>query len=371
MKRIKTKYPGIAGIKTKNGISYYVRFDGKELNMGSDLKIALNEKKKREKRVKRGNYEAIERQERTTFRDLLQLYESKGGKKSYILQWKELYLKHFGDRRLAQITRASLFEFRDALQGLTKQRGCEPLQLSSINRALAGLRKLLLFGTDREYLEVCPSTTGLLFPEPKGLRKFFTVEQMTNILNLCKNLYMPYPKVNFVNRQYPPSNWLYSIVLTAYLTGMRIGEILSLKWKDVDLNGGIIYLPSSKTLRDPTGQGQRVVMQQELITLLKALPTVSERVFCQPDGTPWKHGNIYHRVKRVFFQLGIDPKEYSIKEFRHTTASHMNIKGVPLSAIQDQMRHADSRTTKNFYIGADVEYQREMAERLGVKPGEA
>jgi len=62
--------------------------------------------------------------------------------------------------------------------------------------------------------------------------------------------------------------------------------------------------------------------------------------------------------------LGIDDKKYSWKEIRHTTASIMNLKGSPPLAIRDQLRHRSVKTTEGFYIGLDIEYQRQQAEKL-------
>jgi hypothetical protein len=49
----------------------------------------------------------------------------------------------------------------------------------------------------------------------------------------------------------------------------------------------------------------------------------------------------------------------------------MNLKGSDPMAIKDQLRHTDFKTTQDFYIGADIEHQREQAEKLLLSPLEA
>ena len=49
-----------------------------------------------------------------------------------------------------------------------------------------------------------------------------------------------------------------------------------------------------------------------------------------------------------------------MKELRHTTGSLMHLKGSPVLAIKDQLRHTTSRTTESFYIGSDLDYQRQQ-----------
>ncbi len=77
------------------------------------------------------------------------------------------------------------------------------------------------------------------------------------------------------------------------------GESLRLRWDHIDLETGITYLPSSKTLKDKTGLGQKIVMQRELIDLLNRLPKRSEWVFYRPDGNPYLTDHSYGPFKKV------------------------------------------------------------------------
>ena len=316
--------------------------------------MALQEKMERENKGKRGNYEVLERQEKTTFKQLVDLYEKEGDRKKYILQFIPIYLSHFGEQKLSQITRRDIFKFRDSLKSTPKQRGGEEVTDSNVNRALAGLRRFFNFAISREYMEESPfpktSKSGLFYPDQKGIRNFFTEEQMEKIVEA-------FPE------------WLKPMILTAYYTGLREGELLGLRWEWLDLKDGIIYLPSTKTLKDATGRGQKVVMQNELIDLFKSLSKRSEWVFSQANGEPFKQWHIYKPFKQILKTLGIDTKQYSWKELRHTTASLMHRKGVPALVIKDQLRHTNVKTTVDFYIGSDVAYQREMIEKLILNSG--
>jgi integrase len=354
MKREKTKHKGIYKVGDTYYITYYVGSKKYEKAVGPRLSMALQEKMERENKGKRGNYEVVERQEKTTFNELVDLYKKEGDGKKYILKFILTYLKHFGGRKLSQITRKDLFKFRDELKATPKQRGGGEVTDSNVNRALAGLRRLFNFAIAREYMEESPfpktSKSGLFYPEKKGLRNFFTEEQMEKIVEVSPD-------------------WLKPMILTAYYTGLREGELLNLRWKWIDFKDGVIYLPCTKTLKDPTGKGQKVVMQKELIDLLKNLPKRSELVYCQNDGDPFKQWHIHKPFKRVLEAVGIDSKKYSWKELRHTTASLMHRKGVPALAIKDQLRHTNIKTTVDFYIGSDVAYQREMIEKLILNSG--
>jgi integrase len=215
MERKKTKHKGVYKVGDTYYITYYVGSKKYEKAVGSKLSsIALKEKVERENKGRRGIYEVLERQEKTSFKQLVDLYEKEGERKKNILQFASTYLKHFGDKKLSQITRKDLFKFRDALKATPKQRGGAEVTDSNINRALAGLRRLFNFAIAREYMEESPfpktSKSGLLYPEKKGLRNFFTEEQMEKIVGASPD-------------------WLKPMILTAYYTGLREGELLSLR----------------------------------------------------------------------------------------------------------------------------------------------
>ena len=187
MKREKTKHKGVYKVGDTYYITYYVGSKKYEKAIGSKrLSIALKEKMEREQKVKRGNYEVMERQEKTSFKQLVDLYEKEGDGKKYILQFNPIYLKQFGEKKLSQITKRDLFKFRDALKATPKQRGGEEVTDSNVNRALAGLRRLFNFAVSREYMEENPfpktSKSGLFYSDQKGLRNFFTEEQMEKII---------------------------------------------------------------------------------------------------------------------------------------------------------------------------------------------
>ena len=145
MKREKTKHKGIYRVGETYYVTYYVSSKKYEKAVGPRLSNALKEKMEREQRVKRGNYQVLERQEKTSFRQLVSLYEKESDRKRYILKFKEAYGEYFGDRKLSQITQNDLFKFRDRLKTTPKQRGGEEVTDSTVNRALAGLRRLFNF----------------------------------------------------------------------------------------------------------------------------------------------------------------------------------------------------------------------------------
>ena len=361
-KREKTKHKGIYKRGDIYYITYYVGPVKKEKMIGPRLADALREKLEREGKAKHGKYAVIERQETMTFDDLFKLYEKKGDKKNYILQPKQTYLDFFRGWKLSQITRSDLFAFRDKVKATPKRNfkvvlEGEQVTDAHVNRIMAGLRRLFNFAENQEVIETSPfpksPKSGLFFSEKRGLRNFFTQEEVVKICDASPEFLRP-------------------IVIVAYYTGMRLGEILKLRWEYVNFALGVINLPKSKTLKDETGLGQIVVMHPELVKTLEKLPKRSDEwVFTTPEGLPYRSWHIYKPFKKTLAKLGIPTDQFSFKELRHTTASIMNIKGSDPMAIKDQLRHTDFKTTQNFYIGTDVKYQREQLQKITLPPAEA
>lgn len=351
MKRERTRYPGVYKVGSKFYVTYRVSGKKIEKMIEGKLSDALREKLNRRAKAKHGTYEVIERQEKTTFKQLLKLYEEEGDGKRYILQFKDVYEAFFDGLKLSQISQKDLFDFRDQIKETPKQRGGEEIKDSTVNRAMAGLRRLFHFAVIRQYLEKSPFPTtpksGLFYSERRGRRNFFTETQLHQILGASPE-------------------WLQTLIKVSFFTGMRMGELVGLRWEHVNLETGVIQLPNSKTLKDSTGTGQWIVMQAELLSIIKTLSGEKKPaegwVFTKADGMPYHPWNIQQPFKTILEALGI--KNFSWKDLRHTTGTLMHLKGADPLSIKNQLRHTTLKTTESFYIGTDVDHQRSQAERL-------
>jgi integrase len=118
---------------------------------------------------------------------------------------------------------------------------------STINRALAGLRRLFHFAIMREYLEES------LFPTVPKSGLFYSGKSTTG-----KKRYYTEDEVKKIIEALPEDPWyLRALVITAYLSGMRAGEMLSLRRDTgLSLEKGEILLTMTKA-----GEPQAVKMQ--------------------------------------------------------------------------------------------------------------
>jgi integrase len=164
------------------------------------------------------------------------------------------------------------------------------------------------------------------------------------------------------------------VVRVAVLTGLRIGEILALRWKRVDLLRGTIEV--AETYSDghfgspKTRSSHRVIPMGE--TLSKTLALHRSRsiladpehlVFATSRGTPLNSKNLYNRVLAPACDRIKEPR-VSWHSFRHTHGTVLAEVGESIKTAQALLGHSDLETTLNTYAHAIPSSQRRVVDRV-------
>jgi len=143
-----------------------------------------------------------------------------------------------------------------------------------------------------------------------------------------------------------------------YSSGLRLSELVGLRWLDLDLDGGEVRVlgKGSKTRIVPVGR--------HAITALRALGAeqggagqqghAESAVFRGRGGAPINPRTVQLRMKALALQLGI-PKHIHPHLLRHTFASHMLESSGDLRAVQELLGHADIATTQ-IYTHLDFQH---------------
>ena len=149
-----------------------------------------------------------------------------------------------------------------------------------------------------------------------------------------------------------------TLYLTAAMTGLRQGELIGLRWRDVDFDGRRIRVVSPYVrgeFGDPKsiGSGRSVPMAERVADALRDLRerTVYSRdrdlVFCHPDtGKPLDRSKLVRRLKDALRRA--DVHQITFHELRHTFGTRMAASGTPMRTLQYWMGHADSKTTQIY-----------------------
>jgi integrase len=167
-----------------------------------------------------------------------------------------------------------------------------------------------------------------------------------------------------------------AVVSIAVLTGMRIGEILALRWKRVDLLGATLEV--AETYNSSTGEfgSPKTKKSRRVIPISSVLVGVLEKqrarstsadpeelVFRTPKGTPLNDKNLYNReLAPTCDRIGLP--RISWHSFRHTHATLLHANGASLKTAQDLLGHEDPETTLKVYTHSVSDSQRKAVERV-------
>jgi integrase len=144
---------------------------------------------------------------------------------------------------------------------------------------------------------------------------------------------------------------------TALYAGLRRGELMALRWEDVDLAGAVIrieraYDDKGHVEVEPKSRaGRRTV---PIVGALRDVLLESKTKQGRTDGlvfgdatTPFQPSNLWRRAQRAWKQAGLEP--IGLHEARHTFASLLIAARVNAKAITSYMGHASIQTTYDLY----------------------
>ncbi|MGB2867567.1 MAG: tyrosine-type recombinase/integrase [Bacteroidota bacterium] len=147
------------------------------------------------------------------------------------------------------------------------------------------------------------------------------------------------------------------ILIFAVLTMMRLGEILSLEWADVDMERQLIHVRNKMAFVVKGGKPRTIPMSKRVHDVLSARENREGLVFATPDGSQRSTRSISRRFKRLVRTSGISEKIH-FHSLRHTGASWLAQMGVPLFEIQKILGHSSPLVTQIYSHLADENLKR-------------
>jgi integrase len=277
--------------------------------------------------IAEGRYLDIKNQCNTTLAELTEMYTENFEHQSSFQNAKRKYLKNFieyfgGNKRLSKIRYVDVETYRNRLRRKTLPRG-KPRQDSSVNREMSCLRHLYTKAVEWELIEQSPFDRGksLLFKENNQRLRYLTESEIPQLLGAC-----------------PP--YLRDIVECAINSGMRRGEILSLKWDQV--RNGFIYLRKTKT-----NESRQIPVNDDLSLLFKRIRRrehlKSEYVFTYRDKRLYEFKKSFKTALR---RAGLE--DFRFHDLRHTFASQLIMRGGSLKDVQELLGHKTMTMTLRY-----------------------
>ena len=176
---------------------------------------------------------------------------------------------------------------------------------------------------------------------------------------------------------------IYSVALSL---GLRMGEVLGLRWQDVDLDGATltvnqaIYRIASKGLvvaEPKTHRSRRALFLPDgVLRALRAhrLRQLQQRlaagsrwqdgglVFTSGIGTPFEPRNLFRNFKTLLRKAGLP--DIRFHDLRHSAASLLLAQGVPMRAVMEMLGHSNIGTTADIYSHVMPAMMRDVAEKM-------
>ena len=254
----------------------------------------------------------------------------------------------FGDLPLGEL-------LRERIQVLLQAKLAAGLAWETVHHIQCALSKILGTAVEWGYIEANPVRLTRLPRRSRARAKAVLNAQQIRLLLAA----LPEPSR--------------SLVFLLILTGLRVGELLALHWRNVDLQAALLRI--EETVYDghfdepKSRRGMRLVPLGSL-----ALAFLSSRqagavenrealVFASRKGTPLdRHTLLSRQLKPVASELGLGRVTWHL--LRHSNATLHDSLGTPLGTLQELLGHSSSEITRQLYVHSLTEDRRVAVEKL-------
>jgi integrase len=275
--------------------------------------------------MREGRYFPQREAKRRTLRDLvarqLESVRTRGphdyDRQRRLLGW---WREELGDYALAQVTPALIAKYRDELRKTHSP--------ATVNRYLAALSKAFSNAVrEWHWLQENPVRRVSKETEPQGRVRFLSDNERKALLAACHESDL---------------RTLHMIVLLAMTTGMRRGELLGLRWPDVDVERRLIVLNKTKNR-----ERRSVPIVPEVAALLREHARVrrldSDLLFPGNEGRPLDIDRAWYAALE---KAEID--DFRFHDLRHTAASYLAMSGATTAELAAVLGHKTLAMVKRY-----------------------
>jgi integrase len=310
-------------------IDYYFKGERLREPVSSSRKQAMEALEARRGDIVRGRFELVPKDRRqTTFEEfaceyLKHLRATRRWWKGEVSRMKSL-VRHFGKTAISEISTYDVEKYKAARR--------KTLSGPGVNRELTLLKSMLNRAAEWDFASIAKNPVSKVgyFPE-RQVERILTDEEAAKLVEASGPAVRP-------------------VVITALNTGMRRGEILDMRWEDVDFGRRFIRVARSKNNRS-----RKVPMNARL---------AAELGRHRGNGTPYvftqRAGERLLSIATAFAtackHAGIDHVRFH--DLRHTFATNLVMSGVDLVTVKEILGHSDIAMTVRYSHPSD---ERKMA----------
>lgn len=247
-------------------------------------------------------------------------------KVSALLKW---WKDKLGAVALVAVTPSMISEARDQLAATPTRLG-GPRSPATVNRSRAALAAVFRAAVrDWHWLENTPMPAVSRGAESPGIVRYLCDDERKRLLAAC--------------RSSRAAAWLYPLVMLALATGARRGELLGLKWADVDLQRGQVVFHVTKN-RERRAVPVAGVAIDALRKLAGDAPDPARLVFEGPEeGKPVYIEQAWREV-----QANAQITDFRFHDLRHSAASYLAMSGATAPEIAAVLGHKTLQMVKRY-----------------------
>ncbi|MDK4265608.1 site-specific integrase [Staphylococcus warneri] len=251
-----------------------------------------------------------------------------------------------------------------------------------VDSIVASTNMIFKYAYDMKLIKVLPSE-GIKRPKKKRTveeledieihKKFLEKDELFQFLEVSKNNHAPLNS--------------FEVFTTLAYTGMRAGELLALKWSDIDFENNTISI--TKTYYNPNNNKKKyqiltpktessigkISVDANVIKMLHdykinvqdnwkdELYVDNNFVFTDNNGYPLVIKKLSMWIQSIMSRTDIN-KNISTHSFRHTHCALLIEAGVHIKEIQERLRHKDINTTMNIYAKITNSYKKDASQKF-------
>jgi len=322
---------GIYCRRHAHGVTWYIRYfvAGREVKerLGRDADgftktLAKQALQTRLADIARGTFKLAQARKAMPFRALAERYReyAEPTKRSWP---KERYTLRLLENEFGSIPLTDLSAWRIERWKANRRTRVAP---GTVNRELTLLKAVLTKAVAWKLLDRSAASDVRYLPENSARLRYLAADEIERLLSAARSDVAP---------------WLEPAIIFALHTGLRQGEELNLRWRDVDLTVGLLTVQLAKN-----NEKRHIPLNRDVRAVVDALPRYGEWVFSWPWGERLSRTTVYAAFGRACVKAGIT--EFRWHDLRHTFASHLVMAGVDLRTVQELLGHKSLEMTMRY-----------------------
>lgn len=269
----------------------------------------------------------------------------------------------WGDKDIESITPRELQRDVNLLRNKISGRTNKPLSPSSINTIITTIKLAYGYANDFEITKHNPTLRLKRISNNEKIKaNAFTREEQIKIENYIE-------KLN--NDEY------FGIILVLY-TGLRIGELLALTWKDINLKTGLITINKTmyrgkvcdgiweyRITKPKTKASNRIIpmpsfIKEKLSELKKNRK--SKYIVCRNDGSELNEKIFRYRYNMILKRIKV--RRLNFHCLRHTFATRALENKMDIKTLSEILGHSNVSTTLNIYVHSLMDFKKQQMRKI-------